>query len=143
YAFAHRGVTGFRRIGAVLAIAGNPRVNQLRVFLAHLCRADTPLFQRAGAEILDHYVGLADQLLDQFNAAFAFQVERYRFLVAAKAAPPERGAAVIEFAPAADRVAAGRFDFYHFGAEVGEQGAGKRTSEQLAQFNHANRSEER
>src|SRR5690606_39669374 len=127
--------------GTVLAIAGNARVNQLRVFLAHLCGANAPFFQRTWAEVFNHHIGLLDQLLDQFNAAFAFQVEGDGFLVATETAPPERGAAVVEFAPAANRVAAGRLDLDHLGAEIGEQGAGKRASKQLAQFDNTNAGE--
>src|SRR5690606_35613769 len=102
---------------------------------------NAPLFQRAGTEVFDHHVGLFNQLLDQFYAAFAFQVEGDGFLVATETAPPERGAAVVEFAPAANRVAAGRLDLDHLGAEIGEQGAVKRASKQLAQFDNTNAGE--
>ena len=124
-ALAHRRIARFVRVGAVLAVAGNARVDQARITLLEAFRAQAPVFQGAGAEVFDQHVAVVDQPRRQLAAGVALQVQRHRALVAAQAAPPERGAGVVQGAPAANRVAAGRLHLDHLGAEIGQQGAGE------------------
>ena len=86
--------------------------------------------------LLDHRIGVAHQLACQRLALIGFQIQGHGFLVAPQAAPPVGGAIFIQFAPAAYGVAAGRFHLHHIGAEIGQQGAGKGASQQLAQFDN-------
>jgi hypothetical protein len=87
--------------------------------------AQAELFEHAGAEVLDHDVGLGDQLMDDLAARRMLEIDRHRLLVARLHVPPQRGA-FVELAPLAQGVAAiGRFDLDHLGAELGHDARGE------------------
>src|SRR5262249_30565285 len=81
---------------------------------------EAPLFQRAGHEILDEDVGVADQALQQILTAGMREVQRHRSLAARVDLPPQLPAVA---QPRAERIAAARvLDLDDIGAVIGEDG---------------------
>ncbi len=118
-----------RRIGTRLAVTRHAHDDQPGVGLAEFGRVEVPFLERAGAEILDQYVGLGDQLARQLLTVFTSQVDGDRIFVARDHAPP---AGFVALAPVAHLVAgARRFELDDFGAHVAEQLAAERTRDQL------------
>ena len=83
---------------------------------------ETEPLERAGPEVLDQYVSLADQSQQQIEIVGRLQVESNRSLVPVDQLPPQPFAiARIPPRQSAQAVAAiGSFDLDHVGAEVGE-----------------------
>ena len=135
-ALTHRGIAGFAGVGSGLAVAGNARVDKPRVVIGKAVRAQAPVFHGAGAEVLDHHIRAAHQLAHQSLALLGLQIQGHGFLVAPQAAPPVRGAVLVQLAPATNGVTARGFHLHHIGTEIGQQGAGKRASQQLAQLDN-------
>ena len=133
--FGDRGVAGLVGIGAGLAVAGNPRIYQPRVARLDHLRAQAPLLHGTGAKVLHQHIGAVQQLQHQLAAALTLEVQGDALLVAAQAAVPERSA-VLDNAPAANRVAAGRFHLDDLGAKIRQDGAGKRPRQQLTQLDN-------
>src|SRR5690606_28850045 len=113
-----------RRVGAALPVAADPRVDQRRLLAPQRLGPEAPALHRAGPEVLDEHVVLERQAPGQLAAARLAQVQRDAALVARDAAPPVRGAALVERAPGPDGIALGRLDLDDLGPEVREQGAG-------------------
>ena len=131
---AHRGEPGASGIRTVLAVAGDARVDQPRIDLAHGVGSEPPFLHGAGPEVLDDHVGLLDQATRDVATLFLAQIHTDTFLVARQRAPPQRGA-VAQGAPLAQRVASrGRFELDDLGTEVAEHAAGKRAGDELAEF---------
>ena len=97
--------------------AGASRVDQARVDRSQRGAADAVLVQRARAEVLQQHVCFGGQLAQQLPAAFGFQVQRYRFLVAVQ--HHERIAGKRSAAAPAHGFAARRLNFHHPGTGHG------------------------
>src|SRR5207245_5798047 len=99
-------------------------VNQARVLGAKLRPAEA----RSGIG-LEHGVGARGEVEEERAAARAREVERHAALGGVHGEPEERALGVGDAAPegraAARRVAAGRLDLHHVGAEVAEELAGE------------------
>jgi hypothetical protein len=79
-------LTAFVRIGAGEAEAGTDRVDQPRIDLAQLLIAEAHAVHHAGAEIVHHHVGAADQVHQRRPIIRLAQVEHHRALVAVERA---------------------------------------------------------
>src|SRR5262249_16445067 len=108
--FGHRGVTSLLRVRPGLPVAGYPNQDDARVTFAQHVVAQVPLLQRARPEVLNHDVGLLDELEEQLTAAWPAQVERDRSFVARMHGPEDMVPIEFGLAPGAQRVrGAGRF----------------------------------
>jgi hypothetical protein len=125
--------------GAALAEAGDAHVDDLRVDLADGLVVDLQPLHHAGAVVLDDHVGRAGQLVEEFAALVAFQVERERALVAVHVQEAHAVRALhLEPHGAACLVAgAGRLHLDDIGAQVGQQHAGEGAGHDLAHVEHA------
>jgi hypothetical protein len=109
--------------------------------LQHRLGADADLVDHAGPEVLDQNVGRLAELVELVDVGGEFQVQGYGALVAVLAVEIERGHAVrsVGRAPDARVVAAvGLLDLDHVGAHVGQQQAGQRSGQRLADLDDAN-----
>ena len=95
-----------------LPVAGQRDVDQPGTVLGQSRIADTETVGDAGPVVLDHHVGVADQLQRPFQAVARLEVERDRALPSV----PRR-----EGGMGSRRVAAGRLDLDDVGALVGKQ----------------------
>src|ERR1051326_4249104 len=68
-------------VGAAGAKAFDLAVDDARIDLLDLVIAEPQPFDGAGRHVLDRDIGLLEQLLDDFEAARRFQIQRQRFLV--------------------------------------------------------------
>jgi hypothetical protein len=94
-------------------------------------RADAPLFDRAGAVVLDQDVGVGDEPLDHLDAEGRAQVRRHRFLAAIDGLVIQADA-VLDLAPAAHFIAvAGPFDLDHVGPEIREEHRAQRRGQEI------------
>ncbi len=126
---------------AVLSEGGHRAVDQLRIDLLHVFVADAEGRECAGPVILDHDVGVLDELLEDRAAALLLQVEGDGPLVralrheAGSHVPPVQCAVVAGLAAlvALHRV----LDLDHVGAVVGQQLAAPRAGQHAAQVEHA------
>ena len=133
-----------RRVGAVLAKAGNRAVNQARVEGVQAGVIQAVLRQAAGFEVFQHDVGLCGQLLQLLLALGAGHVDGNRALVAVgaqKVGRFARGLAVgtlqIRRAPGAGVVAAaGAFDLDHVGTQVAQDLAGPGAGQHAGKVKH-------
>src|SRR3546814_1683678 len=106
--------------------------SDLGVGLAQLSGIEVPLLQRAGAEILDQYIGLGDQLARQLLALRRPQISRDRIFIARDHAPPAR---LVALAPVSHLVAGHRrFELDDFGAHIAEQLPAEGPGDQLPPF---------
>ena len=119
-----------------LAEARDARINHPRCKLRDDLRPEPPGLHRSRAKVLQQDVGRQQELAHDRSPFLAMQIERDAALVAREAAPPKAGA-VFELTPAAQRIPAQRLDLDYVGAEVAEQAAGERASEQLTQLEDA------
>src|SRR5579871_4213467 len=118
--FRQRAKAGAGTIGAVLAEAGNAQHDKPGIDLVQRLIADAPAFQRAGAEVLDHYIRLSRQPLEKRSSLRLAEVEGNRAFVAAHRLPEETFA-VLGCAPAALMIAHSRhFHLHHVGAKLGQ-----------------------
>ena len=92
-------------------------------------RPEAPALERARPERFDEDVGIADELLQELSALGLAEVDRDEALVAVDERPPERHAVLLP-AERPERVPSGMLDLDDVGAEVGEQRADDRASEQ-------------
>ena len=137
HGFAHRREAGTRRVGTVLAEAGDPHHDQPRVVGRQALVVQAPALHGAGAEVFDQHVGLGCQAPQQVLALGLAQIEGQRLLVAGDHVPPQRFAALVGLAPLAHGVALARWlDLDHLGAEVGQYLAAGGPGDQLAEFEH-------
>ena len=117
-----------------LAKAGQAHHDERRFLFLELLVAEFPLFQHAGAVILDDDVRFQGQLARDGPALGRLQVQRDAFLVARLHRPPQRGA-ILQHPPGTDGVAAiGRLDLDHVGTEFGQHAGAERPRDQGAQF---------
>ena len=101
-------------VRTILAESGNAAKDDSRIHPSERFVVDPEPILDVGTEILDHDVGLGDQLQKQFPADLRLQVERQRALVAVQVLE------VRAVARSAEIVIGGRFDLDHVGTEVGE-----------------------
>jgi len=80
-------------------------------------RGEPEALELASAEILDQHVGGLNQL--QRNVLLALEIEFHAELVPAVYAEPD-GVAPDRRTPAPERIASGRLDLDHLGAEIGQ-----------------------
>jgi hypothetical protein len=92
-------------------------------------RADLQPLQLPGPQVLHQHVCAGHQF--QQCRAVLFQVQFDRQLVAAVDAEPD-GVPFLRRAPAAEGIAAGRFDLDHLGAEIGENPRAERRGDIMA-----------
>src|SRR5699024_5028895 len=119
-AFGHGRETGSGGHGTGLAECGDADEDEFRVGLLEDVRAQPPLLQGAGTEVLEQDVRTADEFDHGLAPLFGAQVEFDGLLIAIDRAVEHRGRAGLE-PPIADLVACLRaFDLDHLGAEVGE-----------------------
>src|SRR5690606_3350496 len=115
---AGRGEPGAVAVAADLAVAGDAGVDAARVARVHLLGPEAPALHGAGAEVLEHDVGLRTQRGRELLPALGPQVERHRPLVAADDRPPQGVVVVPQPAPVPHRVAGpGRLHLDHLGTE--------------------------
>src|SRR5262249_46497358 len=95
--------------------------------------AQAPFLEGARAEILDDHVGAPRDAAHDLLSLGQPQVGSHRLLVAVLHVPPQRGA-LVELAPLAQGIAAGRLDLDHLGAEIGEELAGEGAGDELSQL---------
>ena len=118
HGFHHRAEAGPIAIWTVLAPTRDASDDEPPIEAEQDVGAQAPLLQRAGDEILDEDVGVADEALQQILASRVREVERHRPLAARVDLPPEL-AAVAQ--PRAQRIAATRvLDLDDVGAVIGE-----------------------
>ena len=126
-------------VGAGLAVTGDAHQHDLGVDGFHRVVADAPLFQRAGAEVLDNEIGIFDEVQQDLVAFFAVQVQRNAALVAAHRDPAQADlvVGVIVGQKRAEGIALARhLDFNDICAPVCQQRASKRTCHHIAKFDH-------
>ena len=117
-------------------------VDQARVARAQAGPVNAQLGRHAGAQVVDEDVGLAHQALERGQPVGAFQVQRHRLFAAIEDVEVERVAMPERRSHGARVVAAfDALDLDHFGAQVGEDRAGKRPGQHLAQLQHAHTSQ--
>ena len=98
---------------------------------------DAELGGHTWAQVVDEDVGPTGQALERRQAPGAFQVDRHRLLAAVedlevqRVAVPEGRAHLARIVAALDA-----FELDHLGAQVGQDGAGKRPGQHLAQLQH-------
>jgi len=133
HGLADQTVAGALGIGTGLTEAGNAGHDQARVLLGQHVVAQAPLLHGARPEVLDHHVGLGDQLLGE-RLAFGFaQVQAHRLLVAPDHRPPGRQALGQAAAPLAHGIAHLRvLHLDHLGPEVAQDLAAERPGDQGA-----------
>ena len=126
-------------VGAGLAVTGDAHQHDLGVDGFHRVVADAPLFQRAGAEVLDNEIGIFDKVQQDLVAFFAVQVQRNAALVAAHRDPAQADlvVGVIVGQKRAEGIALARhLDFNDICAPVCQQRASKRTCHHIAKFDY-------
>ena len=123
-----------RAVGAGCAEAGDRAVDQPRVRGVQHVPSDAEPLHHAGAVVLQHDVGARDELEQDLAPRVGAQVELHALLAAVEG---DEVRAVGVATEVAERVAAGRFDLEHVGAEIGEHHAGERRGDDRAQFEHA------
>ena len=77
----HRVVAGFVAARPRVAEARNRAVDQPRIAFGDRGVVEAELVERAGTEVLDHHVGLREQLLEQRTAVGVLEVESDALLV--------------------------------------------------------------
>ena len=133
----HRVVAGFFASGAGLAVARDRAVDDAWVARPHRRGVELKRVERAGAEVLDHHVGLRQQLLDHIERARPLEVDGHAFLVAVHAQEVRALVAEERRPPAAGVVtAAGMFQLDDAGAEVAERHGAVRTREHPGEVEH-------
>ena len=119
---------------AGLAKARDAGVHQTGVVFLQALVIDAQAELDIGAEVLNHHIGLGDQLLEQRNALGLFEVEGDRALVAV-------GVLVVRALLPAQRVVAahvlGHLHLHHIGTPVGQLAAGRGASSDLGQIDHS------
>ena len=114
-------VGGILGVRAGVAEARGRGVDQLGILLVQSVPAVAQLLHRAGAEVLDHDVGLLEQLLEDLAVGVALEVEGDAFLAAVDRG--EIGRLAVDEGTVGTGVVAtlGRFDLDHPGAHLGHQ----------------------
>ena len=106
------------------------------------CVAETPLFERAQAEVVDENVGLCDQARENFLSRRHRHVERKRTLVAVDAEEIDGVAGEKRRAPGASVVTAlWRLDLDDVGAHVAEHHGAQRPGQDAGEIEHADAGE--
>src|SRR5690606_21011885 len=91
---------------------------------------EVPALEGAGTEVLDQYVGIGEDALEQLLTFRGGQVDRCRALVAGQDLPPQANT-ILGVSVPAGRVAASRvFDLDHVGTEVAHAHGCRRAREQ-------------
>ncbi len=108
-------------VRAGMAEARSRRVDELRVLGVQRLPAVAQLFHRAGPEVLDHDVGLLEQLLEDLAVGIGLEVERDALLAAIDRG--EIGRLAVDEGTVGARIVAtlGRFDLDHPCAHLGHQ----------------------
>ena len=127
--------------GAVAADAGQVQQYQAGVALAQLRVGQAHTLHRAGAVVIDDDIGGRGEVAEEFFTALGAEVEGDGFLVCVGVVE-EVGQVDVEASAGnglvADGVDAGhRFDFDHFGAEVGEDASAERAGGDPSEIEHA------
>ena len=105
------------------------------MILHQVLRRQAPLFEGAGAKVLNQNIGCGDQAAGQILAFRDPQIRRHRLLVAGHNFPPER---IVAPAPSAHGIAdLGGFDLDDLCPHIAEQLAAEGTSNELAHFDNA------
>jgi len=112
---------------ALLAPAGHPPVDQLRVALQALLGADPEALGDAGAEALDEDVGLLDQAQDDLAARVALEVDGHGALGPVGHVLVQGGSA---------GPGPGPVDPDHVGPQIGQQHSRERAGTDPRQFDH-------
>ena len=115
----------------VLTVTGNPSDHEAGIDLVQDVGADLQTLQLPRPKVLHQHIGAGGKL--QQDVTILFQVEFDRELVAPVNAEPN-GMAVLGRAPAAEGIAAGRFQLDHLGAEVGEDAGAEWRGDIMADF---------
>ncbi len=103
--FADGGVPGQGREGSGLAVAADAHDDESRVGGVQRLPAESPPFERAGAEVLDQDVGVRSEVADEALPLLLTQVDRDAALVATRDLPPDAAAWCVAAAPLPQNVA--------------------------------------
>jgi hypothetical protein len=126
---------GALAVRPVLAEAGDAREDDPRVDAPQGVVVDAQAVLHVGAVVLDHHVGVADELEEDLASLRRLQVEGHRPLVAVEVLEIR---ALARTAHALVRVdARRRFDLDHVGAEVGELLDAGRAGADAGEVEHA------
>ncbi|CAD5296742.1 hypothetical protein BOS5A_230455 [Bosea sp. EC-HK365B] len=142
-------VAGARRIGAVLAEAGDRAIDQPRIGLAHRGGVEPVFDEPADLEVLDRHVGMGGEAMNQRLALFRAEIGRDRTLAAIGRV--EIGGREMLVAGALDEgrppfagvVTLGCLDLDDIGAEIGKQLADPGPGKDARQFKDAQAGEGR
>jgi hypothetical protein len=135
-AFGERGVDVLLTVRAGLAEAADAHHDDVGALAREIGIAESPFFEPARAEVLDHDVALGRELARDGLSLGRAQVERHQAFAAQNAGRVERLALIVP-AGSAYRVAVERLDFDDLGAEVREQAPAERARDRRSQLEHA------
>ena len=133
----HRGVRPPSRHHAVLPVAGDRAVDELRVAGAHRGVAEAEPIEHTRPEVLEHDVGGGRETGDDVAAAVEAQVDGDASLPAVLLGEVHREPADPRLRRAGE-VTLGRLDLDHVGAEVGQRLAARRARQHPRQVEDAN-----
>ena len=142
-------VAGARRIGAVLAEAGDGAVDQSRIGLAHRGCVEPVFDEPADLEVFDHHIGMGGEAMHQRLAFLRAEIGRDRALAAIGRVEIGGGEMLVARAldegraPFAGVVAFRRLDLDDIGAEIGEELADPGPGKDARQFEDAQAGEGR
>src|SRR5215831_7838883 len=104
-----------------LAVSADAQHDKSRINLAQRLEPDAPLLERPRAEVLQHDIGLGNELPEDLGTVGRAQIERDGFLVASFAKPYQTVATLRDRPKLPERVPRfGLLDLDHLGTEIGE-----------------------
>ena len=133
--FADHAVAGPLAIRAGLPVAADADHDQAGVDCRQVGIAQPPRFKRSRPEVLDQKITFGGETPDDRLSPWFAQIDADQRLVAENTRGPQRFA-VVTLAHRAHRVAVGRFDLDHLGAEIGKETAAERPGDGRPQFEH-------
>ena len=124
----------------LVAVTGQPGINEARVELFEARIIDAEASRHRGPEILDQHIGALDHAVQDRQPLLLLQIEGNGALTAIG---PEKEASLTRQAGGelAEHVALRRLDLDDVGAEIGEQGAAIGTGEVAAEIEHRDAAE--
>ena len=122
-------------LGAADAVSGAGRVDQTWIQSAQGLMAEAQPFHHAGGEVLEHHVGLLDQLLEELATAHLFEIQGDALFVRVQQRKRHGG---FFTAGSSQSLAGRRLHLDHLGARFAEQKACVRPLIDLTQVEYTN-----